>query len=348
MGFTNYALELMGYRKLDDGEELSAAFTSVHVFEVQGLTGPLEGLIVDQGKLGGIGFGLALSSSLNEACVRIANDTFATDEQAWATEHRCGGPYLLLSVGPTSLHTMKAGYLQEVAGEVHTYDGFLSARAELKEAEAKVVPALLTGLSCVFGNHVANVRFRKLQRAASGRSTSNKTVHDVTLTMNAQLSTSQIVPADELAGLLSRSIQLASGVGEDVARFFHLGIGEADPTKRFLSFFMTVERQTHATYKSASSHRQLSTLSQVPGRLRMTCESFLTERQSQPDEMKNLQDRFLWCALMVWAQVSDDDVQAFRQVKKVRDRIAHGEVSSASAVDVAKVERLAVKLQLAA
>lgn len=55
----------------------------------------------------------------------------------------------------------------------------------------------------------------------------------------------------------------------------------------------------------------------------------------------------MWCALTVWQHLTDEDVGNFSALKRVRDQIAHGEISSPPADAVALVERVASKLQLA-
>ena len=88
----------------------------------------------------------------------------------------------------------------------------------------------------------------------------------------------------------------------------------------------------------------MACLLQAPARVQTTGTAFFG---TQHERWKSLQERFVWCALTVWTHLTDDDVDTFAKVKKMRDQIAHGEIASPSAEAVKLVERVAAKLQLA-
>lgn len=68
--------------------------------------------------------------------------------------------------------------------------------------------------------------------------------------------------------------------------------------------------------------------------------------QLRNEYMKNLKDRFVWCSLCVWEGMSDDDIIAFKEVKKVRDEIGHGKLPSPSNEQVNAARNLARKVLL--
>jgi hypothetical protein len=344
MGLTHYALEQMGFRRRREGERLSAQFSCVYAFEVQGISPSAGLLIADAGSIDSVDYRVAVCDSLNDGAKRVANDDFADDEAGWVKEHKCTPPYLLIHIGPTSVHEMTADFLKEESFGLRTYDAFIPARQELRDMEAKVVPRLLSALSCVFGSLRNPVRFRELERAVAGKSLTGVTVFDFGLEFRAEMRVGQAVPAVELTDLLKSSTDLAGRMNAQVARYYHLALKEDDPLKRFLYLFLTVERQTHAAFKTIDHGAHMLTISRAPERVQLTAASFLG---SQPERWKSLQDRFTWCALTVWNHVTDEDVANFSRVKKVRDQIAHGEIAAPPADAVALVERVAAKLQLA-
>ena len=344
MGLTHYALEQMGYRRLREAETLSAQFSCVYAFEVQGISPSAELLITGAGGIEGIDYRIAVSDSLNAASRHVANDDFADDEAAWVKEHKCAPPYLLVHIGPTSIHEMTGEFLKDESFGLQTYDAFIPARQELREMEAIVMPRLMSALSCVFGSLRNPVKFRELECAVAGKTPAGVTVFDFGLEFRAEMWVGQAVPADDLADLLNRSTYLASRMNAQVARFYHLALKEDDPLKRFLYLFLTVERQTHAAFKTIDHGAHMLALARTPDRVQLTASSFLG---SQPERWKSLQERFTWCALTVWSHITDEDVTNFARVKKVRDQIAHGEIAAPPADAVVLVERVAAKLQLA-
>ncbi len=64
------------------------------------------------------------------------------------------------------------------------------------------------------------------------------------------------------------------------------------------------------------------------------------------ESWKNVLDRFIWCVLSEWHHLSDSDVEVFRRLKGIRDKIAHGSLSMPPAVSVIEIEKLATRLQI--
>lgn len=344
MGLTHYALEQMGFRRLREFETLSANFSSVHAFEIQGISPTTNVVITNAGIIDGVDYRFAFSDSLNTATQHVACVNFTDYEAEWVKEHKCTPPYFLIHIGPTSTHEMTGKFLKEESSGLHTYDAFIPARQELRRMESAVVPRLLSALSCVFGSLRNPVRFRELERAVAGKSSTGLTVFDFGLDFRGELQVGQAVAQADLTDLFNRSADLAGRMNLQVARFYHLALKEDDPLKRFLYLFLTVERHTHATFKIIDHAACMLAISSAPARVQATAASFLG---SQPDRWKSLQERFTWCALTAWSHVSDEDVENFARVKKVRDQIAHGEIAAPPGDAVALVEKIAAKLQLA-
>ena len=344
MGLTYYALEQMGYRRRRDNESLQTAFSSVHAFEVHGIS-PSSGLLIgSSGTVGGIDYRLSLAETLNAAAQQVASDDFADDEPAWVEKHKCSPPYLLIHIGPTTIHEMSGDFLKEELFGIQTHDAFIPARRELREMEAKVIPSVLSALSCTFGTLPNLVRFREIEHAVSGKTVDGKTVFDFGLELRAELRVGQAVPLSDLQDRIERAADLAARMDPKVSHFYHLALKEDDPLKRFLYLFFTIERQTHAAFKSIDHGSYMAGLFQAPARLQATGTAFFG---TQRERWKSHHERFAWCALTVWTHLTDDDVDTFAKVKKVRDQIAHGEIASPSAEAVGLVERVAAKLQLA-
>jgi len=169
-------------------------------------------------------------------------------------------------------------------------------------------------------------------------------VCDFGVELRGDLRVSQPVPLPDLQGLLDRAISLATRMNPKVSRFYSLGLNESDPLKRFLYLFLTIERQTHATFKAIDHGVRMAELARVPPRVNSVGTSFF---EAQSEKWRSLQERFIWCALTVWTHLTDVDVENFTKVKKVRDQIAHGEIAAPPPEAVQLVERVAGKLQLA-
>ncbi|HUW27186.1 MAG TPA: hypothetical protein VMV97_01130 [Sulfuriferula sp.] len=343
MGLSNYAVEQMGFRRADPKEAPSAEFHSLHTFEAAGLALEKDTLIEAQGAIGGVSYHVALGTSVNAAARRLIADDLTDDEERWLVENKCTPPFLMLHVGPTAHHTMTGAYVKFEEGRVTTYEGFLPARAELKELESGILPNVLSALTCEFSRFHDSVKFKRVARDVFGKTPDGKTLYDFGIEIRGSMTVARAITASDATQYLARTTTLAASMSPKISRFFHLALEEEDPLKRFLYFFLTIERQTHAAFASVDHRGHIASLTNGPDRVRASMADFLV---AQSERWKALQERFIWCALSVWTQLTDVDVDSFKEVKRVRDQLAHGEIATPPAHSVIAVEQLAKKLQL--
>lgn len=343
MTLTPAALERMGFRRRREDENLVAAFTSVHVYSVIGLATEVGLLVAQAGEIGGIRFKLAIADSVNAGCRQVAEDDFTDDETAWATEHKCSPPYLLIRLGPTTSHSVAGDYVKDEPFGFSTYGAFNSARRELVELEGRVIPRLVASLSAVFGSERHPLQFEQIERAVQGHTVDGKILFDFTITVSAQGRACRFRAKSELAESIDRAIGLAGEIDYRLAGFYRDALSERDPLKRFLFLFLTIERQTHTTYQSIDHLSYISEMTKLPSRINVTAAYFLNQ---QPARWTSLRDRFVWCGLTIWTHLTDEDVESFAKLKKIRDKIAHGEITEPPRDALDLVERIAAKLLL--
>lgn len=343
MGLSNYAVEQMGFRRAGPDDVPSAEFHSLHTFEAEGLILEKDTLIEAQGAIGGVSYHVALGTSVNAAARRLVVDDLTDDEERWLAEHKCTPPFLMLHVGPTARHTMTGAYVKLEEGRITTYEGFLLARAELKELEARILPNVLSALTCEFSRFHGSVKFKRVARDVFGITPEGKTLYDFGIEARGSMTTARTITASDATKYLACTTTLAASMSPKISRFFLLALEEDDPLKRFLYFFLTVERQTHAAFASVDHRGHIGSLTNGPARVRTSMADFLV---AQSERWKALQERFIWCALSVWTQLTDADVDSFKEIKRVRDQLAHGEIATPPAHSVLAVEQLAKKLQL--
>lgn len=343
MGLSNYALEQMGFRRANPDDVPTAEFHSLHIFEAMGLILEKDALIEAQGVISGVSYHVALGTSVNAVARRLISDDLTDDEEQWLIAHKCTPPFLMLHVGPTARHTMTGVYVKLEEGRVTTYDGFLPARAEVKKLEAGILPNVLSALTCEFSRFHSSVKFKRVTRDVFGITPEGKTLHDFGIEFRGVGTTARTISATDATQYLARTTTLAASMSPKISGFFQLALEEDDPLKRFLYFFLTVERQTHATFASVDHRGHLTSLTNGPARVRTSMADFLV---AQSERWKALQERFIWCALSVWTQLTDADVDSFKKIKRVRDQLAHGEIATPPEDSVLAVEQLAKKLQL--
>jgi hypothetical protein len=344
MELSNYVIEQMGFCRTTAEDSISAEFHSLHTYEAQGLTLENDAPPVDaHGVVSGVPYQVAFGASVNALARRLLNDDLADDEEGWLVEHKCVAPFLMLHVGPTARYELTGSYVKFEETRITTYEGFPPARSELNDLENSVVPSVLSALACQFSQFHPTVKFKLVTRDVFGITPAGQTLFDFRIEMRGSLTTARGIGAPDVSLYLDRSTALAASISPKVSSFFQLALDEDDPLKRFLYFFLTVERQTHAAFAAIDHQGHLGTLTQGPDRVRVAMVDFFV---AQSERWKALQERFVWCALSIWTQLTDADIASFKELKRVRDQLAHGEISAPSAQNVLAIEGLAKKLQL--
>jgi len=332
----------MGYHRLSDSEKFRARFHYLLVYEARGFFIDGNALAVHTGAIEQRTFRCAAGNSVNAICRSLVDDDFIEDEGEWSKEHRCTSPYLVVHLGPTSEHAVEGSHIKFDGQVIHTYDGFPSARAELREWEAVVAPPLLAGLASSFSLHDHSVKFVPMDRAFFGVTNDGRTTIDMRVEASGTGYAATHIAQEEANERAVSAIQIASGMRRKVAQFIHLALEEDDLLKRFLYFFLAVEIETHATFATINHAEHLARLVSGLEHAAPTAQVFL---DSQRQKWTSLADRFVWCVLCRWHHVSDADVEEFKRLKTIRDQISHGALTVPSTSSVMAMEKLATKLQ---
>jgi hypothetical protein len=342
LSFSPEVIRAMGFRPFDPGESLTAAFVSMSVYEARGIT--LEPGVVEiaSGNVAGFAYRLAVGAGVNDTCKALADDSFIEDEDAWKKDMQCSGPFALFQLGPTQPFTVTVGHIKtEQDGSTTTLDSFPALRSEVAQLELAALPPLLTSLACLLGDPDHIVELRKIDRISVGRTPAGSVVRDIRIQFSGKAFVSVGLAATKLAADVRAVGILAPKLNSKAARFFALGLAENDELKSFLYFFLAIEVQTHATFRRIDHARALTSLAASPS---SAAPSLLALLERQTDQLRNLFDRFVWCAAFGWVGVTDGDVAQFKNLKAARDDVAHGSTSEPPAGYARQAQQLARKI----
>lgn len=343
MNLSTHALEAIGFKRLPAGDILEADFHSLYVFEARGFTPGNENVLVRQGVAADIEYKIGIGSSINEVSKALVGDDsdFTKDEADWIRQRKCAGPYLAIYIGPTKRHTIFEGFVKNEDGEIISYDNFPIARAELRELGSKVLPLLEYSLACTLSSAELPVRLIPIETAVFGLTPEKVVVHDLRMTGHASLHVSQPIDIEKLGHDLDRAISLAADLNPRASQFFQLGLRDQDELKRFLYYFLAIEIETHRVFRRVPPETHLQHAGALDSRTATAVGALLL---AKGDNWRTLADRFVWCVVSVWTHLSNEDIKEFRRLKKIRDDIAHGNISRPAGRDVLAVEALAKKL----
>lgn len=342
MGFTNYALEQMGFEQIPDDLTIEARFQSLNVYEARGIVSdkkePLDPALLK--KTSDV-VSFSLGDSVNDLCQLLAGDNFSDDEEKWAAETNTTPPYLLVLTEAPEPVQCSHGYWKQANDEIITHDCFTQAKGALAKLENERTSVLVAALSALLSTEQKPVLFVPVTREVFAETNLGKRLRDFRSEFSAEGYASSPIITAEAVEKIESALHLSRSLHPKVGYFFVLAIKEKDRLKKFLYLFLVIEIHTHQTFKELDYGSSLSVLHVLPDRIVNSAADFYINRQK---EAKNLTQRFMWCSILRWREIADHDVRDFREIKRVRDRIYHGEEVVEKALPIAEAQSLAAKL----
>ena len=187
---------------------------------------------------------------------------------------------------------------------------------------------------------IAPVQFKPIDRTVYGITPNNITVNDIRITGSGVGSTSKPFTTEEIDSGIKSVAKIAGSLDLRVSRFFQLGLRDPDDLKKFLYYFLAIEIEVHRVFRTVSAAQQLQNGANLDARVSTSLAGLFESRNN----WTNLADRFIWCVVSVWKNLTDNDIKEFKRLKKIRDGIAHGDISSPDRAAVIAVQCLAKKL----
>ncbi|MEM1286199.1 MAG: hypothetical protein AAGH43_12490 [Pseudomonadota bacterium] len=338
MPITNYGLEMMGFKKLPEGEVIRARFYSLHLYSIRGIILDESEVEFFKWDIGREEIELGIGDDLNRICEQICNDNWSDDLESWQKERRCNPPYIMIKIGPTEEYSVSDAFVQDFSDGIMSHDAFSEAKNILTLAANEVLPRALASLDCIFSRLKNTVDFRAIESLIVGKSASGKTVKDVRFDMTGSGYTSGPLADENLKEMMNDCATLANSIESKAARFLDLALREDDPLKSFLFFFLSIEVTTHMQFKKIDHCSSVDALLRSDERIFKSANALFLE---QSKSIKSLRGKFIWCAVNRWKGMTDDDVEAFARSKKTRDDIAHGNNIEISDHQLKEIRQLA-------
>ena len=342
MGLSNYALGQMGFELIPKNGQIEAYFKSINVYEIRGITSDYKSPLIPS-KLKKItdDFSFSIGDSVNAVCNVLIGNEFADDEEKWRSETKSTPPYLVVLTSLTELAICTHGYWKHENNEIITHDCFSEAKKSLQKVENKKTSALVTSLSVALSSVDHVVIFLPISREVFAETNHGKRLRDFQISFSAELYVSIPVTTETLSAKIESALSLYNGLHSKVGYFFDLAIREKDKLKTFIYYFLIIEIHTHNTFKEIDYGSKVTDLHYIPERIEKSATDFFVDSQK---ESKNLLQRFIWCSILKWSEVKDSDIDTFKSLKKIRDRIYHGEEVAESSLPIHLAQSLALKL----
>lgn len=335
-------IKSMGFDKFDEDNSIEATFHSITIYQIRGIVDNSEfSKFSSQLTKITADVSLSIGSSLNDICNSLTGENWVDSEEEWKKEKNISPPYLMVQVNLPGSTTCKSGFVKHEEDKLITYNCFAEEKEQLakfeKENSYPVVTALSATLSCE--NHL--VTFHPIEKQVYGLAADGKQIHDFLMTAHGKASTAKSFQISEITTGIETAFKIAKSLHYKVGYFFDLATKEKDSLKRFLYYFLVLEVHTHQIFKTLDYISSFDSINNLPSRIE---EETKTLFQTYQKDAKNLVHRFIWCSLLSWKDISDKDIQLFKELKKIRDKIFHGEEIDLSSLPINQARLLALKM----
>lgn len=343
MILTKCSIEAMGFTEYPEDDSLEIEFAILKAFSLRGTYFQKD---CETKSSESLSFGdnckVVVSQSINEASKLLTGDVVIDEpEEEWLSKKKATPPFVLIYFKESSSRTLNGGWRQEKDGYIYTYDAFPEGKLELRKWENESLPSIITSLTVHFSTLDRQATLVPVERSIFGITKGGQTLFDRKLSGSIEGSASSSKNVKEINSSLQNSKTLYAKLTKETTRHVFAALDESDKLKQFLNYFLFLERYTHSQYKELSFDEDVISTFNVPERLKDSGISFF---KSQFDSAKNLSQRFHWCAMLAWSQIDDSDLACFLELKKIRDKVAHGEEIDESTLPVDKIKTLALKL----
>lgn len=284
---------------------------------------------------------VVISHSVNDASLVLGGDKYVEDEESWLAENKVTPPFVTIHFKESQSRELRGGYRKIENGCLCTYDAFPDGKKEIIQWEKNELPSIVTALTVQLSTFERHVKLKPFSRSVYGLTEDGTTLFDFKVTFNIQGYASESLSLEKINENLVYASKMLPTLTVDISRNIYMALNEPDITKQFLGYFQFIERFTHSTYKTLRYTDDVKPLINIPSRLSQVLDVFF---ERTLNDSKSLSQRFHWCALLSWGTIDDKDVNDFLEVKKIRDKLSHGEHLEDSELPVQKTKILAFKL----
>lgn len=336
------ALKGMGFDKFGEANNIEATFHSLSVYQIRGVVDESE-FLRDSNQLKKITTDVSLSigSSLNNICNTLTGEDWVENEDQWKKEKNANPPYLMVLTNLPGSATCESGFIKQAEGKLITYGCFTEVKERLAKFEKEKAYPIVTALSAVLSKDDHLVTFHPIEKEVYGLTADNEQVFDMLMTGHGEAYSSKVFQMSEITDGIEAAFQVGEKLHYKVGYFFDLATRERDNLKKFLYYFLVLEVHTHQIFQALDYPSCFTTINKLPDRIEKETTALF---QAFQKDAKNLVHRFIWCSLLSWKDVSDEDIQQFKELKKIRDKIFHGEEIDLKSLPINQARLLALKM----
>jgi hypothetical protein len=324
MALTNYAKEMMGFKRLSPPTEISCNFFVLKVYSLDGID-LAESEPVSGGRLNQF-VTFAIGNQINELCHLLWDDELVVDIASWEKQYDANKPYIVTLTTDNSIHSSQVEWLQEFDDRLRTYGAYNDVKRSLRKLVAECeVPAAVRAVAAL-SSEAQLVKIRPKFTHFVGRTVDGRYIEDVNFTGSATISTARGVQTKQAVAAIESDVTRSVALSERCARLAYAAMEEVDSLKSFLFAWTAVEVFINQVYGFNASDE--FPIDKVPSHLVDRIRSVYKDKDRGLN-IRTIAQKLYFLAAFKWESLTTQELDTILSAKRIRDDFAHGSEISA-------------------
>lgn len=346
MPFTDAFFEAIGYRTIVAKASIRAKFNVINLYKILGLQLDSPLCEARHERISGCSCVIAISNNAESAIQLLIGKDWTDLSLQLPILTADQAPILGILVQAEEYEQCDAGRKDASSiALLQTNKCFAGTIKDIRASADRVTPQIAAGIVAAVSDEQVHATVVEIGTIIYGRTDSGQLVTEHNPELKFSASSVRRVESQKLISDLDLSVDYIRRLRPKTSRLFLNALVEADGLKRFLYFFFSMEVEINDRFKQIDSGQIIEDLLS-----KATTPSVLAIVQTLKCDARakhnSLVEKLLWCSTSIWPHVDDATIENFRKLKKIRDDIAHGNISQIPEAAAAQAESLARKLIL--
>jgi len=324
-----------GFEKIPSNIEIIGKFSQVNIFSISKVNlHEYSTASIDQYCIEEEHYCIAIGNKISDLYYKLLKTDFRINNETLKTSYKIDPPYLLVIIKSDNDYICsKDDFWKVESKNITIFDGFQDARDDLKKESETLLPKIISSLTISLHKNNNIIRFDKIADFLYGkRNTGENIIIQEIILGSPNVYCCLDLKSTDIENQLSNMKKIMNSYHEKVNYFLYLALQEADHLKKFLYLFYAMEIHVHQEFKKVKQNPQ-----KINSLVDKKAIEVILDRQT-------LLQKFYWCSLTIWKEINSTEIDQFKNLKIIRDKISHGEKILYNELPIKSAELLCIKI----
>ncbi|WP_411725703.1 hypothetical protein [Methyloglobulus sp.] len=335
---TDNGIKAMGYEENNPPFLIKCKFYCLKVYCIRGVNFASDDSVLIDQLSPYTTFGIG--NNVNDICMKLANDIYCEDIEKWKVEKKADAPFLVTLTSKAIDYSNSCKWLQMLEGQIHTYNCFSMAQADLDVCIADYEMPFIPLIAAMLTSTQNLVKLTHVDTCKYAVTAEGNCLIDSQVSSWGSLSTSTKISLEKSFKSIVNKLPTYKSQGESVSRLLYEVMQEPDKIKSFLLAWAALEVFVTETFKSQG-------IKEFPEKgLPDAYRERVTKLFSDPKrgrEITSVGQKYAYLSVFLWIFLNVDDYDEFMKAKKMRE-FYHGKKINSNALPTKQILLLVNKI----